>query len=349
MPTSALAPLVALALVAAACSSAPSEAPPPESRPTPATPDPSTSTGAPNPAPTSDAGRPQALVFLRRGNLVRLDLGSGKEEVVGRVGGDLYAVPGRTDRFLLVEDLGGGEDFATNPVLSTIDDRGRELASFGSGVAPLVDPGGTRVAFLRPAGDRACEGESCSGAAAVLLGELDGEAVEVLPPGDWHLLAWSGDELLVASGDSVSAVDITGTVRDLPLRPTEVWGASPGGEFLVLQQQEGVVFVGPSGRLRTEVRGVIAEGAWDPARERLLAVVVERGRARLAAISSADGRVAVIPDSQGAVGPILVAGDGSFAYVRADGLRLEAILCRPTGRCRSILSWAEGVIPLVLE
>jgi hypothetical protein len=290
-------------------------------------------------------------VFLRGPKIVALDVNDRTEQVLGRVPApDVFSVPARPDRFLLVEARGGGEDFAADPQLSVIDDAGSTRTSFGSGFSPLPDPAGRKVAFLRSTGERVCEGEACFGGTAVFVGDLDGGADPLVPPGNWHLIAWAGDSVILSGAGKTFLAAFGSDLERVPVAPGEVWGATPNGDHLILVRRERVEFLDVSSgeTIETTIEGRLAEGAWNPAGTEALAVLVTKGGTRLVRFTT-DGAAGVVPDSQGAAGPVLWGPDGSFLFVRAAGLELEAIFCGPDFTCRPILRWTEGITPLALR
>ena len=149
----------------------------------------------------------------------------------------------------------------------------------------MWDPAGRRIAWLQPAGPRVCEGESCSGLVRLMTLELSTMTKRVLaPPGRWALLSWAGDAVLVSDASDLSrtlAMEPEGR-RVLPIAPSDVWGASPDGDVLLRATSNGTEVVGLSaGDLRggnrvSGLRGILAEGSWSPAGERLAAVELER-------------------------------------------------------------------------
>jgi hypothetical protein len=328
---SLLALLLVLAMATAACSSSETE---PES--------------SPAEAPTQGA---RSLIVLRRNALVRVDLASGEEQRLGRVPTpDVFPIPGSPGRFLLVGNRGAGEDFAADPRLSVIDQTGRSVQRLGAGYSPLADLAGERVAFLRSAGDRACEGEICLGAVAVFVADLGGDVRPLLPPGDWHLISWAGDALIVSTRGRTYRATERGELEKVPVLAGDVWGATPAGDQLVLVRRNRVELMDLESGERdpTELDALLAEGEWNLERNELLAVAVD-GRATRLVRMTGDGSATTVAGSDGASGPVLWAGDAAFAYVRADGLELEAVLCEEDDECRSVLRWAEGVVPLALQ
>lgn len=294
----------------------------------------------------------RSLVYLRDQALVRLDLGSDEEETLGTVPApDVFPIADRADRFLLVEDKAGGEDFAQDPELSVIDDEGRTVRSLGAGFSPLVDPTGTRVVYLRSESQRVCEGEVCLGAVELRVADLNGARDEVLRTGDWHPLAWAADRLIVSGKGLAYEMTLDGELERLTVIPSEVWGVTPDGTQMVVSRRGGAEFLDlETNKSRpTQVDGALAEGEWNSDGDELVAVVIDGARTELVRLSVADGSVAPVPDSRGAMGPVLRGPEDSFAYVRSAGLKLEAVVCDEGDGCRPVLTWAEGLLPLALD
>ena len=305
----------------------------------------------PRAAPTPPPTEASALILLRENTIVRLDLETGEEEELGRVPApDVFPIPGVSDRFLLVSNRGGGEDFVNDPRLSVIDDFGSRTASFGPGFSPLAAPDGARVAFLRTAGERVCEGEACVGAISVFVGDLEGETDPLLPPGDWRLISWAGDALIVSSSGRTLLAERGRDLEEIPEDPSEVWGATPDGALVVLVGPSGgeLLDTGSGKRRPLDIEGPLAEGEWNRSGTELLVVEVGARDTTLVRVST-DGEVGTIAGSKGAAGPVLWGPSGSFLYVRAKGLYLEAVYCSRDESCRSVLRWKEGVLPLALQ
>lgn len=299
----------------------------------------------------SSVGADRSLIVLRRGALVGVDVASGEERRLGRVPTpDVFPIPGSSDRFLLVADPHGGVEFAADPRLVVIDEKGRRIRSLGAGYSPLVDPSGERIAFLRASGNRVCEGEVCLGSVVALVADIRGRARPLLPPGDWHLISWAGDSVIVTTRGKTFRVSTEGELEKLPVFAGDVWGGTPDGESLILAGRGGVELMDlDSGERRsTEVSATLAEGEWDPAGRELMAVAVSAKKTSLVRMTT-DGTATAVPDSRGAGGPILWGTDGSFAFTRADGLRLQAVVCEDDDACRTVLEWSEGVVPLALR
>jgi hypothetical protein len=306
---------------------------------------------APSPRDTtaSPAARPpSSLIYLRENTLVSLDLDDGSKEELGTFPSqDVFAYG---EDFVVVEDRGRGDDFAERPVLTIRDVSGAMVDSFGSGFSPLVGHHGA-VAFLRPSTERVCEGETCVGGIQVMVGDGTGSTPRrLLPPGDWGLLAWAGENLLVADGqqpETALLVGPTGEVQALPVAPNEIWDSS-GSIAIVVEERVATMDLATGAKTVLEIGGSLADGI--VIGDEALAVELGRRSSRLVSISLEDGRIERVPGSEGAMGPVLaLPGGEAFAYARADGLAVEAVVCETSQTCSAVLRWAEGVTPLALR
>lgn len=328
------APLVAFVLLLAACSGAESDPAPDTSR-----------AGSESSNGTVDVSR---LLFLRGRVMFSLDLETGAERRLAEMPSqDVFTFGGD---FVVVEDRGAGGDFAERPFISIRSASGQVLDEVGEGFAPLVSDDG-RIAFLRSSGERLCEGEVCLGALEVLVADASGASPRrLLPPGEWHPLAWAGDSLIVADGarpDRALVIGADGGERELPFAPNEIWDATAEHVIVV---RDGLA----SWALATEERtpivadGIPAEG--DITGSEVTVVMLERSRSRLARFSLPGGDVRLLPGSDGAMGPVLTSSEGGpFLFARARGKSVEAIFCRTEATCEPVLRWKEGVTPVALR
>jgi hypothetical protein len=244
---------------------------------------------------------------LRGTDLVSLDLATGDKEVSGSVRApDVRPIPKSPSLFVLVDDRGSGEDFSVDPVLSLIDLTGRTQREIGEGFAPMVKPDGAEIAYLRSEGERSCQGEVCASAVSVHVASMNGDDRTLFGPGSLNLLAWAGEDLLVAGPRSVLLVGPNGDARRLPFRPDQLWGASPDGGLVVLVRGGRTDFVDRASkeRIPVPIEGRLADGEWSPGGNEFLAVVLTRGRSRLVRVDRGGG-VTGVGGSEGAMGPIL--------------------------------------------
>jgi hypothetical protein len=301
------------------------------------------------------------------------DLTTGEDRIVERLpSSDVWAAP-EAPLLASVADAQppapGEEDFAVRPELLLVDARTGARRELGPGVAPLWDEAGERLAWLRPVEDRSCAGEICAGAVAVETVEVDSmRSQTVLPAGRWSLLSWAGEALLVAdvrAPDRVVVATLEGATAELPVAASEVWGATPDGDWLVrvaagrveLLPLDGGVASGPARAVAGGGRA-LAEGSWSPGGDRLAAVELRVGRparARVVVVSVPDGSLRPVPSSRGATGRVVWSPDGDeVAFARSAGRRggrLEAVICPVSGTsgCRALFSWVRDVTLLRLE
>ncbi|HEX2236075.1 MAG TPA: hypothetical protein VHK89_07350 [Actinomycetota bacterium] len=262
----------------------------------------------------------------------------------------------------------GEEDFAVAPHLELVDTASGARVATGPGFSPVWSPDGDEVAWLRPLEPRGCDGEACEGRVDVaVLDPGAGEPRRALGPGRWALLGWAGDDLLVSDvedPDHVLLVAPGGSVETLAMPPSRLWGASPGGQWLVTVSGSGVEVAPLDGAAVGEARPVrlrataLGPGSWSPDGTRLAAVAMRAGRggvprARVVVVAPELRRATEIAGSGGAAGSVLWSPDGRWvAFARQTGPgggRLGAVVCRLGGRCRQLFSWSDDVELLRLE
>jgi hypothetical protein len=286
------------------------------------------------------------LIYLEGSTLHRLDLGTGRSRKFATFPSrDVYAYAGD---YLVVEDRAGGDDFAQDPFLTLRNETGKVLADLGPGFSPLPNRSGS-VAYLRPVEERVCEGETCAGGLEVMRLGPQMEPIRVLPAGNWGLLAWAGEDIIVADGsqpDSALVVGPGGEVSSFPFAPNEVWDAWPSGAIVVEDDAE-ILDIPNGNRTPIAIDGSLADGTVRASDA--LAVELLGGGSRLLSISLDDGEVRPVPGSRGAMGPVLSLDEGdAFAYARADGLDVEAVVCEAIETCSPVLRWSEGITLLAL-
>ena len=290
-------------------------------------------------------------MYAQRGEVLRAAVDGGDPETIVRTGTpDVYGSSG--PRVAYVTGAVGRVDFVDRPVLHVLDTDTAESRRIGPGVAPLWDSAGEKLAFLRPTGQRRCEGEACFGLATVHTFEASsGRSTRVLPPGRWGLLSWLGDRILVSYLDSPDEVVVAGGngVSTLDLRPSELWGGSPDGRWLLVSGQEGASFVEVDGLSLgeghpVELPGVLGLGAWAPDSSGVAAVVLGPRSSELYLLSPGERPVAV-EGSRGALGGTAWAPDAdALAYTVARDEAVSARYCsRPPGQCATVISWKAGI------
>ena len=231
--------------------------------------------------------------------LHRLDARSGTDEQLHRFPApDVYASassswvaylsPGR-------RSTEANPDFLLQPGLRLLHLRSRARRNLGSGLAPQWHPSSTAVAYLRPSGKRVCDGETCVGHLEVVVADPAAQATRsVLGPGAWSLLGWAGEALLVADGRDPShtlVVAMDGERASLRVAPSEIWGVSPDGRWLLTAAPGAASFVRLEGGRMTgrEVPvplggRVLSLGSWSFDSKQVAAVTHRR-----AAAPSGDG------------------------------------------------------------
>lgn len=327
--------------------------------------------------PRSQASsRSPSLLFLEGRSLFRLDVASGRTtkleafpapdvRVSPGSGWIAYVVPGR-------RPAESHPDFLPDPQLRFLDGDSGETMSVGRGFSPLWNPSGSKVAYLRSSNARSCDGETCSGEVSVRLTRpASGKVETILKGGSYGLLGWAGNRLVVADGSDTShvlSVAPSGHRLSLPLAPSQFWGASPDGRWIVRVGADQTAFVRlRAGRLTSETKPItlrnrlLAAGTWAADSSGIAAVALHRrAEPAITILSPEDPELRTLPHSSGAGGAPLWSSDGrSLVFPRDSAVRaraLDAIWCpnvtrpeTPPGKCRSLLTWRGGVVLLRME
>jgi hypothetical protein len=315
-------------------------------------------------SPTSTKVDHNRLLYLDGTTLERMEIESGKSTRLARLPAPDVAAS-RSTRWIayVVGTSAVADDFVESPVLHLLDVTSGEDIDAGPGFAPLWHPLDDRVAFLRPAEPRECDAETCRGAVTVAVVEPGGAAQDLLPAGRWGLLAWAGDDLLVADGKDLSHTTVVGpgvhTKLDVP--PSEIWDASPDGRRLVTVGATGAQVVHlDAGTISGSPRavdlpgGLLGDGSWSSDSTRFAAIVRDRGGTRVVVVEG-DGLTArPLPGSAGAAGSVLWSPSGTVVSITRSaqgGRRLEAAFCPVDSgtRCRGLFSWVQDVVLLRME
>ena len=182
------------------------------------------------------------------------------------------------------------------------------------------------------------------------------------PAEQWQVLGWTrGDQLLLSSGTGAVIAERgeTGAKEGLGFDPSEIWGASPVDNLMLVVEgnRARLVMPGEGEGPALDLGGALpGDGAWSPEGSHVaVALVTRRGiraKTSLALIDTATGEVSEVPDSAGAQGSVAWLGDGSaFAYSRAapgNPRRLKAVLCTIDLECEPLFDYKEGVTLLAL-
>jgi hypothetical protein len=283
-----------------------------------------------------------SALYVGDGRLARLDLDSGTTRLIGRTPTtDVYASESSDWIAYAVAGDGaqGGEDFLAEPVLRAINVETRASTEIGPGFNPLWHPTETRLAYLRPIARRQCSGESCEGLLEVVVYDPESKDETVLTdPGRFNLLAWSAGRVLVADESDLSvtlSLGSHGDVERLDLEPSEFWDASPDGRWLLRSALNGATLVDlGSGRERGLAldNGVLADGAWSPDSEHIVAGVLTKERTRTRAVLidvPAAGVHEITGELAGILGVTWAANSRQFGFLTFVGRsnRTELNLC----------------------
>lgn len=320
--------------------------------------------------------KPSSLLFLDGRALVRLEVASGRKTKLGAFPApDVRASPGSPWIAYVVPGARTAEsepDFVADPHLRLLNADSGEGMSLGRGYSPLWDPSGSTLAFLGSSPARSCEGETCSGRVTVKLARPeDGQVETILEGGSYGLLGWAGDRVLIADASDTShvlSVAPSGHRIRLPLSPSQFWGASPDGRWMITVGAEGTSLVRlRGGRLTSDTKPIalggrlLAAGTWAADSSSVAAVALHpRAEPEIVLFSPEAPEVRTLSHSSGAGGAPLWSGNRRFLVFPRESSRgtgaFDAMHCpvgaaRPQtlGRCRSLLTWREGVVLLRME
>lgn len=328
------------------------------------------SASVPSAGPSQEPDEGTHLLFLR-GRVIRsFDLDGAVQEMVVRLPGDnaVLSIDGTTAAVVTAAvPTGNDQDFLEYPELQTIDLAGGAREILGPGFSPLWSASDS-LAYIEPVERRACDGEVCSGRARVVVAGPGGSPQPVTSPGRWGLLGWAGTRLLVTDQSDLRrtvSVGPDGDTTSLAIPPSEVWGASPDGHWLLRADRRSSRILAldesgaPTGRaIDMDLDGAaLGPGAWAPDSSTVTAVAITAAPggipvSRMLTLSTAGPPPKPVPGSRRAVGGVIWASDSSrFAYAQATGpglSRLTARLCDLDGACRSLFHWTQGVTLLAL-
>jgi len=332
--------------------------------------EPTPSTNVPTADPAQEPDEGTHLLFLR-GRVIRsFDLDEGVQEPVATLpGGDaVLSVDGTAAAVVTAAvPTGNDEDFVEYPELQTIDLASGVRATLGPGFSPLWSASGN-LAYIEPVERRACDGEACSGRVRIVVAGAEGNPQRMTTPGRWGLLGWAGDRLLAADQSDLrrtASVGPDGSAATLAIPPSEIWGASPDGGWLIRAGRRSSTILAldesgaPTGRaIDVDLDGAaLGPGTWAPDSSTVAAVAIKGAPggipvSTMLTLSTTGPPPGAVPESRRAVGNVIWSPDSSrFAYVQATGPgggRLTARLCDLDGACRSVFHWTQGVTLLAL-
>ncbi|HEX2196516.1 MAG TPA: hypothetical protein VHJ76_06280 [Actinomycetota bacterium] len=331
-------------------------------------------------AAASLEGGPNEVLYLSGTTLIRRNLETQREEPAGTVPTpSVYASPASHWIAYVTSKVSAEADFAAAPVLTLHDLSTDEKEKHGAGVAPVWNPRGTHVAFLRPVQPRECQGETCSGEVQIGVVEAaTGEESLLLDPGRYSILGWAGEHILVSDFIDPSrtiVVSLDGEAGELGMPAGQYWDASPDGRWVVKANAKKTEFISIEGgelgdeRVTVELGDYrLLEGAWAHDSSRVAAVVsVDEGKGkrerlvpqkestRVVTFSPEDPRPQTVEGTFGATGTILwsVDNEGVVFASLLDPRRalFQATYCAlgNESSCEIVTSWTEGVALLRTE
>lgn len=335
-------------------------------------------------AASSLTGGPDEFLYLSGSSLVRRDVEAGTEDPVDQLPTpSVYAAPGSHWIAYVTSEKVDEGDFAAEPVLHLYDVEEDEKSKHGPGVAPVWNHSGTHVAFLRPVEPRECRGETCSGDTQIAVVEAaTGEEDVFLDPGQYSILGWAGDLVLVSdfrNPSRVTTVSLDGDDGVLDMPPSQYWDASPDGRWVVKTNAKKTEFVpiqdGELGDDRVTIElgdHELLEGAWSHDSTRVAAVTrlaskVEKGKGKkkklvpqdpttqIVTFSPDDPEPAIVEETYGATGSVFWSVDNEsivFASLLDPKKGLFQAKHCPAGNegeCSIVTSWTEGIALLRTE
>lgn len=315
-----------------------------------------------------------SVLYMDGAVLHRADLATGERDRLGRLATrEVFAAP--TGRWLaeIVPREGEADaerDFVLQPELRVLElATGREMV-VGRGFAPLWHPRDGVLAYLRPRSPRRCSGEVCDTRSEVVrLDVSSGREDVLLPPGRWALLSWLGDGVLVSDADRTGGVVLARAEdepRTLAFSPSEIWGGSPDGRWLIAARGRTMALYSvEDGSIEPDAvplrlgGAVMAEGSWAPDSSIVAAATLDPSTAaargsRVVSFSVGDADPRPIGGLGGVAGPVLLSPDARTVVTSRvagrGGLRLEAVSCEieEGSRCRPLFSWIRGVTLLAV-
>jgi len=335
----------------------------------PAEPDPSGSENEPSEL--------SELIYVEGATLKSFALESGKSAVISELpSADVVVSPDSSRWASVVETSPRGatpEGFRKPAVQIGNTTDSENPLQIGPGTAPYWAPDSSEVLATAvaegyqtcPLDEEGIKESGCTSAVRVVAyPAVGGEARTILGANSsWQVLGFTEDETIVAlagtsSGPPYAVYGAAGAPaaerRTLGFEPSEIWGVSPT-EFQILVVEDARAFLTKPGQgaappLDRLAKTRLGDGAWSPDGRyiSLAALNVKGGRvasSRLVLIDVDGNRVMNVPQSAGAQGGVAWSPDASsFAYTRAAGRRLEAVVCALDGLdCEPAFDWAQGV------
>lgn len=232
---------------------------------------------------------------------------------------------------------------------------GEEGVETISGDDPTWKSDDSAFAVVRPVGNTKCSEGECEGPVEVFTVDPDGQATEILNRGEWELLGWSGDRLIVGDAESPDQsffVEGKNEVVPFDVPASEIRSVSPDGRWIVTQTATGPEMWSIDGDTaeRSDVLGTSDETlttvSWseDSTRAAAISTTLEDKKIVVFDVErpvmepviddlEPSGEVFWAPDNQGLV----------FTAVNRDDVQLEAMYCPlDGGDCSTYITWQSG-------
>lgn len=240
-----------------------------------------------NASPGPEASPGSGLLLYLRGRTVHaLDLDDRNDRVLAEMPTkDVWVSPAGPWLAYVVpeEPLAESEpDFIPDPTLRVVNLETTDDLDLGRGIQPTWHPADERLASLRPVDDRECSGESCTGPEELVVYDLESDQESVLTePGDYTILGWAGERVLISDARDLSAVTSAGAdgTETLDIAPSNVWGASADGTWLLYNDGARSAFleVATGESFATSLPGPLMDALWSPTEQRVATTVVRGG------------------------------------------------------------------------
>lgn len=300
--------------------------------------------------PPAKAGPERGTLLYLKGRTVHgLDLKTGSESVVASMPTkDVWASPAGPWLAYVVpgEPLAETDpDFIPDPILRVTNFESGDDARLGPGFQPVWHPAEERVAYLRPVEDRECSGETCPGFEELVVYDLATDEETVLnDPGDYSILGWAGNRVLFSDESDLSktyGADANGP-ESLPIAPSEVWGASSDGEWLLTGLGSAAKFVSlDSGESsNAPLPGLLLDAVWSTIDNRVATVTLPRRGEPEVHVVRPDGDEKWIFEPQGETAMLSWTQSGEVVVPTRRAARILEILvcadrsCDSAGRLR---------------
>ena len=310
------------------------------------------------------AGGPVSLVFAdftpdQPPKILRFDIADETEHEVAELPRSATTTASPTSKWVTIVELAERGDRSV-PVLYLFDPETEEETEVGPGVTPIWKADGTAVAYAEPLDLERCNVVDCPGDKRVIAHDPAAGESTTLIEGSYRILFWSGDRLLLSDIDKPDvtvSVSPDGSTTELDLRSSQIWGASPDGQWLLSNEESGTTFLrlSENGEVAEEVEvnltagTLLGGGGWAFDSSAVAAVVEEVEDPRLVIFSPDDLDPQLVAEGLGSITRALwsPANDGLFLSVVSEGI--GGAFCKLEEECSELDFNGDARLPLRLE